>query len=120
MWFFLAVLLLWGTTSILGRQDEFILPPLVQWGWWTASSYLCGVAAIKESFTSLQDRLMGLFGFTMFVLYQTSQVDTVLDFLPTDASNPDLWPTVFLAVNLLGPVLLVCAGCMKATVQRGR
>ena len=60
MWFFLAVLVLWGTTSVLGRQDTFVLPPLVLWGWWTISLYVSGMAAMSDTYTTLQSRLMGV------------------------------------------------------------
>ena len=120
MWFFFAVLTLWGTTAILGRQDDWNLPPLVLWSWWTASLYLCGTAAITETYTTLQARLMGLFGFTLFAVYYSTQHSAYLALLPSDTASPELWPTVFVAVNLLGPILLVSAGCLRATVQRGR
>ena len=120
MWFFLAVILLWGTTAVLGRQDQWSLPPLVQWGWWTISLYLCGTAAISDAYTTLQARVMGLFGFTLFVVYYTTMSSTYLDLVPSDTASPNLWPTVFVSINLIGPLLLVSAGCMRATVQRGR
>ena len=120
MWFFLAVLLLWGTTAVLGRQDEWVLPPVVVWAWWTTCLYLCGVAATGDTHETLQSRVTGLFGFTLFVVYYTTQAATYLAFLPADETSPNLWPTVFLAVNLLGPILLVSAGCMRATIQRGQ
>ncbi len=120
MWFFLAVLVLWGTTTVLGRQADWVLPPLVQWGWWTASLYVCGSLACAETYATLQARVMGLFGFTLFVVYYTTMSATYLGFLPTDSDNPNLWPTIFLSVNLLGSILLVCVGCMRATIQEGR
>ena len=121
MWFFLAVLLLWGTTASLGRQDDqWALPPHVIWGWWTICLYLCGAAALREGYATLQNRVMGLFGFTLFIVYYSTMADVYLEFLPVRADNPDLWPTVFLSVNLIGPLLLVSAGCMRASIQRGR
>ena len=119
MWFFLAVLLLWGTTAVLGdHQDRF--SDLVQWCWWTVCLYLCGCAAVAERFESLAARVMGVFGFTLLTLYYTNMSGDYMDFVPHDPANVDFWPTVFLTVNLLGPLLLVCAGCMRATVQFGR
>ena len=120
MWFFLAVLFLWGTTAVLGRQDEWVLPPLVEWGWWTVCLYTCGTAAVSERFTQLHTRVMGLFGFSLLAVYYTTMAGQYMEFLPTDADNPDLWPTVFLTVNLLGPLTVVSLGCMRATVQYGR
>ena len=120
MWFFLAVVLLWGTTAMLGRQDDWVLPPLVQWGWWTTSLYLCGAAVIGGGSTRLENKVGTLFGFTLVVLYYTTMSGTYLTFLPSDMNNPNLWPTVFLSVNLVGPILLVSVGCMSTTIQRGR
>ena len=120
MWFFLAVLVLWGTTVLVGRQNEAVLPPLLQWGWWTLSLYLCGAAAFSSAYATLQDRVMGLFGYTLFVVYYTTMARAYMEFLPSDTDSPNLWPTVFLAVNLLGPLVLVSAGCMRAGIQRGR
>ena len=120
MWFFLAVLLLWGTTTTLGRQGAWVLPPHVLWGWWTASLYLCATAAIYETYTTFLAKVMGLFGFTLVVVYYTTMAGTYMAFLPSDADSPNLWPTVFLSVNLVGPLMLVSVGCMRATIQRGR
>ena len=118
MWFFFSVLVLWGSTATMGRLNEAVLPPLVLWVWWTAVLYLCGLAAVRETYNELPARLMGLFGFTMVVIYYTSMSDTYMGFLPVDEDNPNLWPTVFLSLNLVGPVLLITLGCMRATVQR--
>ena len=118
MWFFLAVLVLWGTSAVLGRLEPYVLPPLVQWGWWTVCLYLCGTAACTEAYGTLPSRMLGLFGFTLVVVYYTTMADTYMKFLPVDASNQNLWPTVFLAMNLLGPLLLVSVGCMGAAIQR--
>ena len=120
MLFFLAVLILWGLTAMLGRQDPLVLPPLVRWGWWTFSLYVCGTAAISEGYVTLQNKVMGLFGFTLFVVYYTSMSGMYLDLLPSNTDSPNLWPTVFVSINLIGPLLLVSAGCMRATTQRGR
>ena len=118
MWLFLAVVVLWGTTAMLGWQDQVGLPPLLPWGWWTLSLYLCGTTAVITSYATLADRVMGLLGYTLFVVYYTSMSGQYLKFLPSDADNPNLWPTVFLSVNIIGPLLLVSAGCMRATIQR--
>ena len=55
------------------------------------------------------------------VIYYRTMSDTYLLFVPTDSDHPELWPTIFLAVNLLGPLLLVTAGLLSTAVQsRGR
>ena len=118
MWFFAAVLVLWGTTATIGRWDTAILPPVVAWGWWTATLYACGAAALADSFRTLMSKLSGLFGYTLLVIYYTTQAGAYLALLPTDAARPDLWPTIWLAVNLLGPLTLATLGCLASGVQR--
>ena len=121
MWFFVAVLILWSSTAIAGHWDSWVLPPLVDWTWWTFHLYVVGIAATTTRFLSLSDRIMGLFGFVMVVFYYRLMSEEYLKFVPTDADNPDLWPTIFLAVNLLGPLLLVTVGLLGTAVQgRGR
>ena len=118
MWFFVAVLLLWGTTFELARWESAMLPPVTRWMWWTCVLYVCGIATTSERYVRMADRIMGLFGFCLLMIYYRIASDTYITFLPTDADNPDLWPTVFLAVNLLGPLALVIAGLMSNAVQR--
>ncbi len=120
MWFFVAVLILWGTTFELARWEHWVLSPVTQWAWWTFSLYVVGIAAIAGRFLSLAEKVMGIFGFCLVVVYYRTMADTYLGFLPTDAANPDLWPTVFLAVNLVGPLLLVTVGLLAQSVQRQR
>ena len=120
MWFFIATLILWGSTFQLADWERWVLSPVTQWAWWTFTLYVVGVAATTGRFLSLAERLMGLFGYCLVVIYYRSMADTYLKFLPTDADNPNLWPTIFLAVNLLGPLLLVTAGLLSTAVQTRR
>ena len=120
MWFFAAVLVLWGSTFELARWDAWVLSPVTQWAWWTFNLYVCGIAAATGSFTSLAERLMALLGYSMVVIYYLTLSDTYLEFLPTDAGQPDLWPSVFLTVNLLGPLLVTTVGLAAQGVQRDR
>ena len=120
MWFFIAVIVLYGTTAYLGRQDSAVLPSLVQWGWWAVALYACGLTANLTTFLTLTDRMAGLFGYTLFLVYYMTQSATYTKFVPTDSANPELWPTVFVAVNLIGPVILVSVGCIGVAVQKGR
>ena len=120
MFFFVAVLILWGSTATMASWSSWVLPPVVDWAWWTFHLYVCGIAALSESFTTLQARLMGLFGYTLLVVYYTTQHETFMEFLPESADHPALWASVFLTVNLLGPVLLVTVGCLGAAVQQRR
>ena len=118
MWFFAAVLVVWGTTATIGRWDVAVLPPVVAWGWWTVTLYACGTAATAERFRTLDAKLLGMFGYALVVIYYTTQSAAYLALLPSDAGRPDLWPTVFVVVNFLGPLVLVTVGCLGAGVQR--
>ena len=118
MWFFAAVLILWGSTAFYGEWDSWVLPPVVEWAWWTFHQYTVGAAALSENFTSLASRVMGVLGYTLLVIYYTTMSATYITFLPTDSTNVDLWPTIFMMVNLVGPIVLATAGCLQPAVQR--
>ena len=117
MLFFLAVLLTWGTTAVIARQAEWVLPDLLVWSWWTICLYGCGVASLRDKFQTLQSRVMGALGFSLFVVYYTTMSAVYLTFLPSNPDIPNFWPTVYMTVNLLGPLLMVSAGCMRAAIQ---
>ena len=119
MWFLASVLLLWGTTVMLARWDDHILPAIIQWAWWTASLYVCAVAALAEPFRDLHAKVMGMFGYSLVVIYYTTVTAVYTSLVPVDAGRPDLWPTVFLTVNLMGPLALITLGCLSPAVQRG-
>ena len=118
MWYFLSVLVLWATTFELARWEPWVLSPVTLWTWWTFSLYVVAAAATTGRFQSLTERLTGLFGFAMVVVYYRTMSDTYMKFIPTDETHPDMWPTIFLAVNLLGPLLLIVVGLVQTTVQR--
>ena len=118
MWFFIAVLILWGSTAMLGRWDSWVLAPIVEWAWWTLHLYVCAAAAFYDNFHSLLSRVLGLFGYTMVSLYYLTMQEIYLTFIPTDTANPDLWPTIFLSVNLLAPLAMITVGCLSPAVQK--
>ena len=120
MWFFAAVLILWGSTYELGRLDAWVLTPVTLWAWWTFNLYVCSAAASYCRFSSLAEKLMGLFGFCLVVVYYQAMSVSYMEFLPTDPGSPDLWPTIFLTVNLLGPLILITAGLASQAVQTSR
>lgn len=120
MWFFIAVLILWGSTTVILGQDEAILPPIIQWGWWTITLYLPALAAIEESWESVLSRILAVVAAFMLVAYFTLEIDNYITLLPTDADSPDLWPTIFVFANLLGPWFGVLYGCSKPLILRGR
>lgn len=120
MWFFVAVLILYGATYTMAEWDAYLLHPVVEWAWWTFHLYVCGIAASSSRYVSLGDKVMGVFGYCLVVIYYRTMPDTYMDFLPTDTANPDLWPTVFLTINLLGPLLVITAGLLAPAVQSRR
>ena len=118
MWFFLSVLILWSTTIEVARWDEHVLPTMTEWTWWTFNLYVCGIAATSARFLSLAEKVTGLFGFSMLAIYYRTMSATYMTFLPTNAEHPDLWPSIFLVVNLLGPLLLATVGVLQPAIQR--
>ena len=122
MLFFGSVLLLWMLTVLLTGLPDSAVPPVGAWAIWTLCLYLCGGAALAEPFRTLTARLCGVLGYSMVVIYYIHMPGTYLPMmggLPTAAPHPNLWPTVFLAVNLLGPLALITVGCLSPAVQRG-
>ena len=120
MWFFVAVLILWATTATMARWDPWVLAPIVQWFWWTLNLYVCAAAALSDRFTTLESKLLGLFGYCLVAVYFTTMGETYLEFLPSSTDNPDLWPSIFLSVNLIGPMVLITVGCLGPAVQSRR
>lgn len=118
MWFFLSVIFLWGATEVLARPIAVILPPVVIWGAWTSTLWLCGYTAFQSNPSTLLARLGAIIGYPLVVIYYATQAGTYLTFLPSDSANPDLWPTLYLLVNLLIPLALVLIGCLSAGYTR--
>ena len=123
MRFFLAVLFLWVVTVAYGGEVSVLagLPPISLWGLWTAALYLVCWIALETKFTSFQDKMSGLLGYTFVVIFYITMSETYLTIIPSDSDpdHPNLWATVFLAVNMLGPIVMISAGCMRATIQGG-
>ena len=120
MWFFLAILLLWGATATYSNWDPWVVQDIVKWGLWTAHLYAVATAALYEPKSDLLSSVACMLGYSLFAIYFVSMSATYLTFLPHDPGNPNLWPTVFLSINLVGPILLTTVGCMSAGVQRGK
>ena len=118
MWFLAAVVGLWMLTELLAsHQVAGALPDVVVWGWWTGLLFVtCGVA-ISIPLAGLLGRVTGLMAFLLLVLYYATQFATYTSFVPADATQPHLWPTIFLTMNLVAPLLLAAVGCMKNAVQ---
>ena len=118
MWYFVAVLVLWGTTVELAGWQDWVLSPITLWTWWTFNLYVCGIAATTARYVTLGEKLLGLFAFVLVVAYYRTMSDTYMGFIPEDASNPDMWPTIFLSVNLVGPLLLATVGPITSAIRR--
>ena len=130
MLIFAAVLILWVSTGILefSAGSQAIregLPPLVVWGWWSFALFLCALAPFGEVYESLLERTAALASYTMLALYYISMQSTYLAYVraltpdPAQAGNPDLWPTLYLVVNLGAPALLATVGIIRRGVQHG-
>ena len=102
MWFFAAVLILWGSTATMASWDHWVLTPIVEWGWWTWHLYVCGIAAASGRYRTVAEKVLGLFGFCLFAVYYRTMAETYIEFVPVDVDHPELWPMLFLAVNLVG------------------
>ena len=118
MWFFAAVLILWGSTFEMARWADWVLPIVTEWTWWTFNLYLCGIAAATGRFLSLAEKVMGLFGFCLVVIYYRTMSGIYMEFVPSNEDYPDLWAAIFMVVNLLGPLVMITAGVLSTTVQR--
>ena len=118
MWFFVAVLILWATTVQMEEWPVWLLPKTVEWTWWTFHLYLCGIAASTGRFLTTAEKVMGLFGFCLVVLYYRTMSGTYMEFLPSNETHPDMWAAVFTVVNLVGPIILISTGVLKTAVQR--
>ena len=113
---FFAVLLLWGATAAIERWGGGS-PPIIVWVWWTSALHLCGAAAWADLYLSLAQRVSGLLSYTMLAVYYTTQQATYLGFLPADPANPDLWPTIYLVVNLIAPIAMATVGIARMAIQ---
>ena len=118
----MAVLLLWVSTALLpGLQQGGAFLPLLVWAIWTLILFLCGWAAWTDDYlATLINRVAGLVSYTMLVIYYITMQATYLAFIPTDLTpdNPDLWPTLYLVINLAIPSLLVTTGIARTAVQK--
>ena len=58
--------------------------------------------------------------FTLFAAYCIVMQPTYLGYLPTNGEYPDLWPTIYMTMNLMVSIGLVIAGICRVAVQQGR
>ena len=119
MLLFSAVLVLFGTTEVLGGWDGDVLPPVVRWTWWTAALLACGVASIYERYGRFHQKALGLLAVTMFYLSYPLLWTSYVEIIPPAGPGPDLWPTLFLVANVLLPVIMVTVGPLLPVVRIG-
>ena len=115
---FVATLLLWGITQGLDQRGD-ALPSLVLWAVWSAALLGCAAAAWADVYLSLSARVAGLMSFSLVSLYYITQQNVYLTFIPADPAYPDMWPTLYLVINLLAPIGLVTMGISRMAIQRG-
>ena len=112
---FVATVILWATTAVLEGRE---LPsPLLTWGWWTAAQYLCAASAWEDAWLTARDRVAGIAAFTLFSAYCIVMQETYVGFVPASELYPDLWPTVYMTMNLALPIGLVISGICRVAVQ---
>ena len=119
MLLFMAVLLLWVSTGLLpSLQQGGAFPSLLVWAVWTFVLFLCGWAAWTDDYLSLVNRVAGLVSYTMLVIYYITMQSQYLAFIPTNMDYPDLWPTLYLVINLTAPIGLVTVGIVRTALQK--
>jgi len=114
---FAAVLLLWLITEAVEAGGAY--PPLLIWALWTSALFLCGAASWADVYLTLTNRVAGLAAYTMLTVYYITMQAEYLQFIPSDADYPDLWPTLYMVINLVSPIGLVTVGILRMAVQRG-
>ena len=62
--------------------------------------------------------MAGLVSYTMFAAYYITMQAHYLALAPTNAEYPDLWPTLYMVLNLLAPIGLVTIGVARMAVQK--
>ena len=118
MWFFIGTLVLWATTAQMAHWDNWAFPTITKWTWWTLNLHVCGLAALEARFASLREKVAGLLGLCLVVIYYRTMAGTYKGFVPTNESFPDLWPAIFVAVNLVAPWILISVGVLSSSIQR--
>ena len=118
MLLFAAVLVLFGTTEVIGGWDAGVLPPVVRWTWWTAALLACGVASIYERYGRFHQKALGLVAITMFYLSYPLMWRSYVEMIPpAGPGGPELWPTLFLVANVLLAVIMVTVGPLLPVVR---
>ena len=118
MAFFAAVLLTWAFSYLLGLSELDRLPTFLPWGIWTIVVCTPGVLAWYEDWVPLVNKLFGMAGFTLLLLCFVLRQDAAILLLPTDALNPDLWPTLYALLNMVVPFGLAATGMARIAILR--
>ena len=56
----------------------------------------------------------------MLGIYFITMQGQYLGFIPSNPEYPDLWPTLYIAVNLAAPIGLVTVGIVRMAIQIDR
>ena len=109
MWLLTAVLVLLGSTEVIAGLGDNALPPMARWSWFTASQLSCGLAAIYSPYVRFHWRALGLASITLFYISYPMMWDKYVSIMPTEPVGFP-WPDIFVAVNVILPLLLVTMG----------
>ena len=119
--FLLTVLIMMGTAERIGGFPDHVLPPLARWGWWTASLWVCGLAANYASYRGFADKAAGLLAATLFYAsYPLLWGDYVKLIPPGPEHLASWWPTIFVIINVVLPLAAVTIGPIRPVVRMGR
>ena len=119
MWLLIAVLAMLGSAEVIGGLDDHILPPMARWSWWTATLLACGVASIYDGYGRFHQKALGLVSVTLFYTSYPLFWAHYLRMLPA-APEDFPWAPVFVAANVLLPIILVTLGPLLPAVRMGR
>ena len=110
----LAVLVLYGSTAIMGGMDDHVLPPLVRWSWWTVLLLACGLGSIYSQYNRWHSKALGLIGCSLFYVSYPLLWTSYASFIPED---DDAWYRIAVLVNIVVPVVMVAIGPIVPSVR---
>ena len=117
MWFLASVLILMGGSELVSELPDHVLPPLARWGWWTLMLLACGLASVYSPRGRFWQRAMALMAIILFYLSYPLLWDTYTRLMPVEPADFP-WQPVFLALNVLLPIIMVSMGPLLKTMRR--
>ena len=115
----LAVLVLLGSTQVIGGFPDHVLPPLARYGWWTIHVYAVGLAGVYHTYGEWHWKQVGVLSATIFFSSYGFMWSDYLAMMPTQPEGFH-WQTVFAVVNVILPIAMVTAGSIIPVVRVGR